>query len=183
AVCSLHLPPRRGLGSAFARSHAAFRAFAEFDGLHLADFSARAQSLQVPRVYQLRHPGSAAMLRDLVRLLRPLYVGVKAWQFGQSSRRFPSTLLRRSPSRWSSSSGIGPPRHSLNRHSEHLFSKTPSAMSLSRSKDDLKYDSRTRICANGRAGTTGTQEPLRWRSPVQGEVSRASSAVVLRRVR
>src|SRR5450631_2499009 len=35
----------------------ASRAFAEFDGLHLGNFSPRADVMQVPCVYQFHHPG------------------------------------------------------------------------------------------------------------------------------
>ena len=41
----------------------------------------------------------------------PLYVGVSAWQFGQSKRRLISSLLELLPSMWSNSKGIGTFNH------------------------------------------------------------------------
>lgn len=62
-------------------------------------------------------------------MFRPRYVGVCAWQFGQSSRRLISRLSSRLPLIWSSSRGMGSPFQVSSRQISHRGCLRPARIS------------------------------------------------------
>jgi len=102
-------------------------------------------------------------------LLRPRYVGVKAWQLGQRRRRFVSSLFVRSPSWWSSSRGIACPNHGDRPHIAHWPLNSPHSIKRFLSRLLLVATSRRRRLDIGRRRTTGSIDPRRCPLPKKAE--------------